>query len=324
MPTVAPLDLTGHCVSACFLGDVPVFVLADGVVHRLAGGHAWTEAHDGLLTAAPTRDGKCLITGGEDGKVMSLSQEGSVELLAEVGRKWITSVATGPQDIVAFASGKVAYVRFSDGRMRELEHPRSVEGLAFAPKGVRLGVARYNGATLHFPATDSKPTELEWAGAHTGITFSPDGNFLVTTMQENALHGWKLSDGRHMRMAGYPAKVKSLSWSAKGRWLATSGAPAAIVWPFQGKDGPMGKAPLELGTRGDAMVTQVACHPNEDIVAIGYSDGMILAARFADQKEVLLRRAGKGAISAMTWDREGRRLAFGTETGDCGIVDISA
>jgi hypothetical protein len=25
-------------------------------------------------------------------------------------------------------------------------------------------------------------------GAHTGITFSPDGAFLVTTMRENALH----------------------------------------------------------------------------------------------------------------------------------------
>ncbi|TIW26158.1 MAG: WD40 repeat domain-containing protein, partial [Mesorhizobium sp.] len=95
-----------------------------------------------------------------------------------------------------------------------------VEGLAFSPKGMRFGVARYNGATLHFPAADGKPVELDWAGAHTGITFSPDGAFLVTTMQENALHGWKLADGKHMRMSGYPGKVKSLSWSAKGKWLA--------------------------------------------------------------------------------------------------------
>ena len=75
-------------------------------------------------------------------------------------------------------------------------------------------------------------------------------------MQENALHGWKLADGKHMRMTGYPAKVKSLSWSAKGKWLASSGAPAAILWPFQAKDGPMGKAPMELGTRGNTMVTR--------------------------------------------------------------------
>jgi WD40 repeat protein len=125
-------------------------------------------------------------------------------------------------------------------------------------------------------------------------------------------------------MSGYPAKVKSLSWSVKGKWLASSGAPAAIVWPFQAKDGPMGKAPLELGTRGNMMVTCVACHPGDDIVAIGYGDGMVLAARLADAKEVLLRRPGKGAVSSMMWDAEGRRLAFGSETGDCGVIDISA
>lgn len=324
MPTVAPLDLEGHCIAVAWLSGIPHFALADGVVHRLDNGHKQAELHDGLLCAVPTRDNARLLTGGEDGRVMTLSPDGSSEMIAEIGRKWVTSVAAGPQNAVAYACGRVAYVRLADGKVREFQHPRSVEGLAFAPKGLRLAVARYNGATLHFPATEGKPTEHEWAGAHTGITFSPDGNFLVTTMQENALHGWKLADGKHMRMAGYPAKVKSFSWSTKGKWLATSGAPAAVVWPFQGKDGPMGKAPLELGTRGDTMVTQVCCHTSEEIVAIGYGDGMVLAARFGDAKEVLLRRPGKGAITTMSWDGEGRRLAFGTEAGDCGVIDISA
>ncbi|EBU7498066.1 WD40 repeat domain-containing protein, partial [Salmonella enterica subsp. enterica serovar Typhi] len=312
MPTVAPLDLDGHCVAAVFVANAPFFAMADGAIHRLDHGHKTENAHDGLLCAAAALDGKSLISGGEDGKVVATAADGSTTTLAEIGRKWITSIAAGPQGAVTFGSGRKAFVRCADGKQKDYDHPRSVEGVAFAPKGMRIAVARYNGATLHFPLTEGKPTELEWDGAHTGVTFSPDGAFLVTTMQENALHGWKIADGKHMRMSGYPAKVKSLSWSAKGKWLASSGAPAAIVWPFQGKDGPMGKAPLELGTRGDAMVTSVACHPTDDIMAIGYSDGMILAARFADQKEILLRRPGKGPISSMTWDAEGRRLAFGS------------
>ena len=321
MPTVAPLDLAGHCLAAVFIGDVPHYALADGSVHRLDHGHKSLQANDGLLAA--TCDGSRLLTGGEDGKVFAIGPDGRMDLLAEIGRKWISTVAAGPQGAVAFGSGRIAYVRFADGKIRELQHPRSVEGVAFAPKGMRVGIARYNGATLHFPATEGRPTEFEWAGAHTGISFSPDGNFLVTTMQENALHGWKLVDGKHMRMTGYPAKVKSWSWSARGRWLASSGAPAAIVWPFHCKDGPMGKAPLELGTRGNMLVTSVACHPADDIVAIGYADGMILAARFADQKEVLLRREGKGPITSMAWDKAGGRIAFGSEAGDCGLIDIS-
>jgi WD40 repeat protein len=323
MPTVAPLDLSGHCVAAVFLKGVPHFALADGSIHRLDHGHKTSQANDGLLCATLDLAGEKLVTGGEDGKVFATGPDGETAVVAEAGKKWITSIAAGPQGAIAFATGKTATVRFADGRTKEFAHARSVEGLAFAPKGMRIGVARYNGATLHFPATEGKPVELEWAGAHTGITFSPDGNFLVTTMQENALHGWKLADGKHMRMTGYPAKVKSLSWSARGRWLASSGAPAAIVWPFSGKDGPMGKAPLELGTRGNSMVTCVACHPSEEIVAVGYHDGMVLAVRFADAKEVLLRRPGKGAITSMMWDRDERRLVFGSEAGDCGVIDIT-
>lgn len=86
----------------------------------------------------------------------------------------------------------------------------------------------------------------------------------------------------------------------------------------------MGKAPVELGTRGNMMVTAVACHPGDEIVAIGYADGMILAGRIADQKEVVLRRGGKSAITSMAWDTKGTRLAFGSEEGDCGVVDITA
>jgi hypothetical protein len=67
----------------------------------------------------------------------------------------------------------------------------------------------------------------------------------------------------------------------------------------------------------------VACHPSEEIVAIGYHDGMVIAARFADSKEVLLRRPGKSAITSMMWDEDERRIAFGSEAGDCGVIDIT-
>lgn len=328
MPTVAPLDIEGHVLSAAFLGDVPFFAASSGAVHRLDHGHKVTEAHDGLLACTRDEASDTLVTGGEDGRVLRISADGTVHELAHVPRKWISVVAAGPQGAVAFAEGRLSRVRLADGTIRELPEARTVEGIAFAPKGLRVAVARYNGVSLHWVATAAPPVDLEWKGAHNAVTFSPDGRFVVTSMQENALHGWKLdtkpgAETRHMRMTGYPAKVKSLSWSAKGKWLASSGAPAAIVWPFASKDGPMGKAPLELGTRADQMVTAVACHPAEDVVAIGYSDGMVLAARFSDSREVLLRRPGKGAVTSIAWSRDGKRAAFASEAGDCGVIDLT-
>ncbi|OXT00755.1 hypothetical protein B7H23_11795 [Notoacmeibacter marinus] len=321
MPSVAPLDLDGHVGHVGWLGETAFFGDADGVLHRLGENTGATETHDGLLCFVADPKRRRILTGGEDGRIVATSADGACEELAHEKGKWIAAIASAPDGTVAYAHGKFAKVLLKNGT-KTIEHERSVESMAFAPKGLRLACSHYNGVSLHFPATDSLPTVLGWQGAHLLATFSPNGDSLVTAMQEPALHGWRLADGRHMRMEGYPAKVKSLSWSAKGKWLASSGASAAIVWPFQGKDGPMGKAPLELGTRGDSLVTAVACHPTEPMVAIGYRDGMILAVRFADAQEALMRRPGQGPLTAMAWDGSGRRLAFASEAGDCGIVDI--
>ena len=95
-----------------------------------------------------------------------------------------------------------------------------------------------------FPTPQAAPEMLEWKGSHLDVTFSPDGRFLVTAMQEPTLHGWRLADGKHMRMSGYAAKVQSMSWSADGKWLATSGADAArpVAVPVQGRADGQGAA----------------------------------------------------------------------------------
>ena len=99
-------------------------------------------------------------------------------------------------------------------------------------------------------------------------------------------------------MTGYPGRVRSMSWSAGGKGLATSGADTVIVWPFASKDGPMGKEPAMLAPL-QARVTVVACHPKQDILAAGYSDGTILMVRLERRRRnsgaPQWRRAGRGA-----------------------------
>ena len=326
MVTIAPYEFDDHVELATFINDEPAFALVDGAIQFPLRKDNSITAHDGLLSAIRSQDGQSIITGGEDGRVMRVTVDGA-ELVTEQPRKWIDVVASGPNGSVGFASGRTVWVVTQD-TLKQFDHERAVEGISFAPKGMRIACARYTGVSLHWVAGQAPPVDLPWDGAHTGVIWSPDGKYIVTTMAENALHGWRLdnkkpAEGAHMRMTGYPAKPKSLSWSSKGKWLASSGAQAAIFWPFAGKDGPMGKSPKELGTRGDSMVTQVACHPTEDVVAIGYADGMVMAAKIDDAAEVLLRRPGKGVVSSLCWDNAGTRLVFGTEEGEAGLISIS-
>ncbi|WP_254473900.1 WD40 repeat domain-containing protein [Bartonella sp. B1098] len=322
MPNITHYDLQSYCLSCGFIGNKPAFVSVEGLIVFLTPTPQVFEVHKGIISSHFSHDNTAIITGGEDGKVCQTTVGGHTELLSQKERKWINNVAFGPQKAFAFSSARLAFVHVGK-EQQELPHEHSIEGLAFSPKGLRLAVAHYNGVTLHWLSTQTYPTTLVWKGAHCGVTFSPDNRYVISTMQENALHGWRLTDHQHLRMSGYPSKVKSWSWSAKGKWLATSGASAAIVWPFHTKDGPMGKTPLELGTRANALVSTVSCHPSKEIVAIGFNDGMILAAYFRDGKEVLLKGYGKSAISALNWDQTGHNLTFGSENGECGMINIT-
>ena len=262
------------------------------------------------------------MTGGDDGKVVATDAEGeSTILAADAKQRWIDHVAVGPAGALAWSAGREACVRTAKGSERTLEVPSTVGGLAFAPKGLRLAVAHYNGLTLWFANAQSEPERLQWKGSHLDVAVSPDGRFVITSMQEPTLHGWRLADRKDMRMSGYGARVRSLDWSVGGKWLATSGSTQLILWPFQGKDGPMGKAPRILAP-AEVQVEVVACHPKQEAVAVGYADGLVLLVRIEDGAEVLARKGAGAPITALAWSATGAALAVGAEDGEAGVIDL--
>lgn len=320
---VRPLQLGAAVSAAYFLGDNACFVGAEEkiFVASPAGEVSPVDVHFAAILCSVS-DGMRIVTGGDDGKVVALDAKGQTMVLAtDARRRWIDCVALHPDGAIAWSAGKTAFVRSGKAEEKSFDAPSTVGGLAFAPKGLRLAIAHYNGVTLWFPNMAAKPEFLEWAGSHLGVVFSPDNKFLVTAMHEPALHGWRLADNRHMRMSGYPGRVRSMSWSAGGKGLATSGADTVIIWPFTSKDGPMGKEPAMLAPL-QARVSAVACHPKQDIMAAGYSDGTVLMIRLEDGAEILVRRNEGVAVAALAWNAKGTLLAFADEEGDGGLLEL--
>ena len=277
------------------------FALGDGAVR--APGLTDRTVHEGaILCSALHPSGSGVLTGGDDGAVCWTDAEGTRRLFERPGR-WIDALDASPATgLVAYACGREAHVRdlAEPGFERLFRHDRSVAALAFDPKGRRLGTASYGGVMLRYARiAEQTPQLLKWAGSHIAVVWSPDGRFVVSSMQENALHGWRLSDGKDMRMGGYPAKVRSLAFLSRGRLLASSGAPAAVVWPFSGGDGPMGKEAAEVGFREGSEVCRVAAAPNGTRVAGGRTDGSVWVADLAGQavREVVV--AGGAPVTAL-------------------------
>ena len=312
-----------HVTAAGFLDGAPVLALGDGaVLLGEPGAQTRLATHPGGAILAAVSDGKLLATGGDDGRVVAIAPDGAMREIAHEKGRWIDALAMR-SGAIAWAAGREVRARDGAGAVKSFVAPTTARGLCFLPKGYRLALAHYNGVLLWFPNVAAEPAFLEWKGSHLDVVVSPDGRFVVTSMQENTLHGWRISDARNMRMSGYPRKSRSLSWSHDGQWLATSGADACIVWPFRDKDGPMGKAPRECGVRA-AKVSQVAFHPRTLVVAVGYEDGFILLCRLADAAEILVRepKPGDGAVTALAWDAIGARLAFGLDSGGAGLLTL--
>src|ERR1700710_2863056 len=296
---VRPVAIGAPVIAVHFIGDNAVFVGAEENVALVNGAGAISRVavHGGGILCVAS-DGGRIVMGGDDGKLVELDQQRNVTTLAtDPKRRWIDNVALHPDGAVAWSAGKTAFVRGGKGEDKSFEVPSTVGGLAFAPKGLRLAIAHYNGVTLWFPNMAANAEVLGWAGSHLGVVFSPDNKFLVTAMHEPSLHGWRIADHKHMRMTAHPGRVRSMNWAGGGKALATSGADTVIIWPFASKDGPMGKEPAMLAPL-QARVTMVACHPKQDIFAAGYSDGTILMVRLNDGAEILVRRNGGAPGSA--------------------------
>ncbi len=315
-------------VGTAFAGQLAAFALGDGTVRIAPPEGEWqtVEVHDGAILAL-TVDGRGgWVTGGDDGGFRAIDAGRTVTEIASFGSKWVEHVAAfadAKTHLLACASGKAVHV-FSNGtKLKSLEHLSTVTGIAFDGKGKRIAASHYNGCSLWFVAAkEDNPRRLEWKGSHTVVALHPGGEAVVTAMQENALHGWRLPDGQHMRMSGYPNKTESMSFSRNGRWLATSGAESVVLWPFFG-GGPMGKPPLELAGGDGVFCTRVAFQPQQELVAAGFGDGLVVIADVASERILPVAPPGHGPVTALAWSADGSRLAFGTETGFAALFDLS-
>lgn len=334
-PPRRDLALEAGITGAAFLADGTLAAaLGDGSVRFVPATESRSETtaqphseDSAVLTMAVDLDGAGVVTGGDDGRVMRTGSGGETSLLAEFpGRQVDVLAVSAVAGLRAAAAGRE--VRLVDRTGNTVaatdDHPSTVTGLAFNPKGKRLAVAHYGGVNLRWISKlDQGPLRLPWRGSHIGVTWSPDGTVVISAMQECELHGWRLTDGQHFAMAGYAAKARSLDWLARPMTLVTSGGDCVTAWSFTGK-GPMGKPPIEVGRGLGRLVTRVAVHPKSRIVAAGFDEGQVIVCALGGEDQVVrLRWPDRQSVTALAWSRDGKRLAAGTNGGGISIYDLS-
>ena len=162
---VAPLDAGAHVVGRR-LGSAarPAFALGRRPASSLAT-PARTNARRRCIPDAgdPRRrpaTASALVTGGDDGRVVAAAaRDGATRVsIADEKGRWIDARRAAAQ--AGPSPGRAGKTRSRARRQGPRQdvgaRPRRARGLAFAPKGYRLAVSHYNGATLWFPNAEAQ------------------------------------------------------------------------------------------------------------------------------------------------------------------------
>lgn len=303
------------------------FALGDGRLALVdaAGDPRFVAAHAGAALSLVAHPAGGFLSGGDDGRLVHVGRDGEIREAALFKGRWLEAIAVHERaGLYAVAVGKEIHLFGRDGGPRVLgPHPSTVADIDFSPDGSRLAGAHYGGVsvwTVRNPA--DSPRKLAWKGSHLKLRYSPNGRFLATATQENAIHVWRLASGADMQMAGYPAKIKSLAWSHDGALLMSSGAEPFVCWSFAGK-GPEGQPPVEFGGVPGVVIAVVAAHASAPFAVAGFGDGALQLADLEGKRASPLKSPGDAAVSALAWSGDGWQVAYGCENGEAGLLDLA-
>jgi WD40 repeat protein len=312
-------------------GDHFAFGLGDGHViivqtHDPEGDRVRVKAHSGAVPVIqPYGDG--FLSLSDDGTLNKIAIDGTVAPFAGFNGAWTDRMAVHAKSgAIAVPDGKKIHLwTAEDAEPQILEgHAASVTDVAFADDGRGLVASHRDGVTLWaWPKSEPKSTELEWKGAHLSVTLSTDRRWIVTGMQEGALHMWNLSLKRDYQMRGYWTKPTKMAWSADGKWLGTSGSEVVILWPFD-KQGPEGREALQLGWSNGSMVSMLASHPKTNVMAAGFEDGGLALLDISQKKAFTLSAASGSPITSGAFANIGCKVIAGSQNGGAIYVDLES
>ncbi|MBL8806423.1 MAG: WD40 repeat domain-containing protein [Rhodospirillales bacterium] len=332
-PRVRTHALGAYIAGVGFTKDGETLAAATGAgeihLRSVAGEDAKVvKAHAGaVLSFVPHPDGVSFLSGGDDGRLVRTTAAGETEELFRQQGRWIEALAAHPAGPFACAVGKElrVWAKGAAAPVATPAHPSTVAALDFSPDGSRVTAAHYGGVSVWQVAKPGdRPRTLVWKGSHVQVRYSPNGRFIATTTQDNAIHVWRLSSGQDMQMAGYRTKVRQLVWTADSRWLLSDAADCFVAWDFSGK-GPEGQPPLEFGFGDGAVMTGIACHPASPFLVGGFENGGVRLGDLDGKRELVLHEApvedGK-PVRAVAFSSDGWCVAAGAEDGTLLTFDL--
>ena len=281
-------------------------------------------AHKGGLNSLSwNATGTRLATGGQDGQTRIFDgQTGHCIREIEAEAQWVECLSYSPLgEYLAIAAGKKLSLWNAETSCLERypDQPTTISDIQWQPQSLFFAVACYGRLSIYKVGSTEPVQQFAWRGSILKIAWSPDTSYIATGNQDATVHFWFRRSGKDLEMAGYPSKIRELSWNSSSDLLATGGGPAITIWNCSGK-GPAGTRPIELKGHIEP-ITALTFQAKGSLLASGGRDGRVCVWQIKKSGQLISGLEFPSAISQLCWSDSDRRLAVGTQDGKVAVME---
>jgi WD40 repeat protein len=196
-----------------------------------------------ILTMAMSRDGKILISGGEDAGINFWDWEtGKYQTTLLSHQNSVTSLAIAPDNQILVSGGldgiKVWNLAYSPQRpiytLAEIGNPTNA--IALSPNGYLLASGNGDGIVKFWNLrTGTLVSEFSPHQATiSGLAFTEDGNSLITASHDRTIKIWDLASGQLLKtFQGHTGMIRAIALHPDGQMLASGGNDGIFLWNLQ-------------------------------------------------------------------------------------------
>jgi WD40 repeat protein len=265
-------------------------------------------AHEGSVRAAAySPDGRWLVTGGEDGRVIlrDAASGGESRVFTE-HRDWVNDAVFSPDGSLLVTAGGHTEGRSTDQRilvrdvgtgnvLAELHgHTDAVRALAINRDGALLASAGADGLVKVWSLPDGEFGRdlVGHSGRVFDVAFAPDGTRLATAGRDQTVRIWDAATGESVGepLVGHADAVRSVAFAGQDRLLSVGNGTRLFLWDA-------GELPVSrLATSLPDQLTMsraLAVDANGDLLATGDDAGSVVVRNTSDGSPVRVLELGE-------------------------------